>query len=311
MNQQNTYSTLSNFFHLLRQAFVELSKNDPLRLAGATAFFTTFALPPILVILIQMLGLIFDPRNISQQLFATLTDMVGRESVQQLIDTLIAFRQLAQNWLITIGGFIFLLFVATTLFKVIKGSINQIWKIRVVQRRGVWVSLKTRVKSVAVILGAGILFAIGLMGEAAQAYLGQYIFEVSPLLAGYFNSVLNHLLSVLVVTLWFAIVFRFLPDAQPAWKVVLVGALLTSVLFNIGKLVLRFLLTYSNVNTVYGTSGSIVLLLLFVFYSSLILYYGATFTKLWAQHHHMPIRPRPYAMHYHLTEIDVEDEQLA
>lgn len=311
MNNQPAHNALSRFAHLLRQAFVELNKNDPLRLAGATAFFTTFALPPILVILIQMLGLIFNPRNISRQLFATLSKMVGRESVQQLIDTLMAFRQLAQNWLITIGGFIFLLFVATTLFKIIKGSINQIWKIRVVHRRGVWVSLKTRIKSVAVILGAGILFAIGLMGEAAQAYLGQYIFEVSPLLARYFNSVLNHLISVGIVTLWFAIVFRFLPDARPAWKVVLVGALLTSVLFTIGKLVLRFLLTYSNINTVYGASGSIVLLLLFVFYSSLILYYGATFTKLWAQHHHMPIRPRPYAMHYHLTEIDVDDEQPA
>jgi membrane protein len=172
-----------------------------------------------------------------------------------------------------------------------------------VHRRGVWVSLKTRIKSVAVILGAGILFAIGLMGEAAQAYLGQYIFEVSPLLARYFNSVLNHLISVGIVTLWFAIVFRFLPDARPAWKVVLVGALLTSVLFTIGKLVLRFLLTYSNINTVYGASGSIVLLLLFVFYSSLILYYGAAFTKIWGAHHDNPIRPLHYASHYNISEV--------
>lgn len=278
-------------------------------MAGATAFFTTFALPPILVILIQMLGLIFNPRNISRQLFATLGDMVGRESVQQIINTLLAFRKLAQNWFITIGGFIFLLFVATTLFKIIKSSVNQIWKVRVVHRRGVWESLKSRAKSVLVIMVAGLLFAIGLVAEAAQAYLGQYLFEVSPLIAGYFNSILNHILSVVIVTLWFSILFRYLPDARPVWKVALVGALLTSILFNIGKLVLRWLLTYSNINTVYGASGSIVLLLLFVFYSSLILYYGATFTKVWGQHHNMPIRPKPYAMHYQLTEINVDDEQ--
>ena len=308
MEHQKNTKTFYRFPHLLRRSFIELSKNDPLRMAGATAFFTTFALPPILVILIQMLGLIFNPRNISRQLFATLGDMVGRESVQQIINTLMAFRKLAQNWFITIGGFIFLLFVATTLFKVIKSSLNQIWKVRVVHRRGVWVSLKSRAKSIMVILVAGLLFAIGLVAEAAQAYLGQYIFEVSPLVAGYFNSILNHLLSVIIVTLWFSILFRYLPDARPIWKVALVGALLTSILFNIGKLVLRWLLTYSNINTVYGASGSIVLLLLFVFYSSLILYFGATFTKVWAQHHNMPIRPRHYAMHYHLTEIDVDDE---
>ena len=160
-----------------------------------------------------------------------------------------------------------------------------------------------------VILVAGLLFAIGLVAEAAQAYLGEYLFQVSPLIAGYFNSILNHLLSVVIVTLWFSILFRYLPDARPIWKVALVGALLTSILFNIGKLVLRWLLTYSNINTVYGASGSIVLLLLFVFYSSLILYFGATFTKVWAQHHNMPIRPRHYAMHYHLAEIDVDEER--
>ena len=295
------------FISILRQSFAELTRNDPLRLAGATAFFTTFALPPILVILIQMLGLFTNPRNISRHLFATLTNMVGRETVQQIIDTLIAFRQLAQNWFITIGGFIFLLFVATTLFKVIKGSLNQIWKMKAVRKRGVWVSLKSRAKSIAVILVAGVLFAIGIVAEAVQAYLGQYLLQVSPLLARYFNGVLNQLVSIVMVTLWFAILFRYLPDGRPLWKVALVGALVTSILFNIGKLVLRWLLTYSNINTVYGASGSIVLLLLFVFYSSLILYFGATFTKVWAQHHHMPIRPRSYAMQYHLTQVDAEE----
>ncbi len=309
MNQQKKHTAILNFGGLLKKSLLELSQNDPLRMAGATAFFTTFALPPILIIIIQVLGLVFNPQNISRQLFATLSGLVGRESVQQIIDTLMAFRKLAQNWAITIGGFLFLLFVATTLFKIIKSSINQIWKIKVFERRGVWKNLNTRAKSVLVIVVAGVLFVIGLVAEAAQAYLGKYIFELSPLLASYYKSVLNYLMSIVIVTAWFAIVFRYLPDGRPLWKVALTGALVTSILFNIGKLVLRWLLTYSNINTVYGASGSIVLLLLFVFYSSLILYFGATFTKVWAQHHGMPIRPRPYAQHYHLTEADYEDEK--
>ena len=113
-----------NFLKLLRVSLIELLKNDPLRMAGATAFFTTFALPPILVIIIQFLKLILDPREVRPQLFHSLENIVGREAVEQLTEVLIALRKLASNWYIIIGGFIFLLFVATTLFKIIKSSIN-------------------------------------------------------------------------------------------------------------------------------------------------------------------------------------------
>ena len=111
---------------LFVKALRELLKNDPLRMAGATAFFTTFALPPILVILIQSLKLFLDPRTIRTELFRNLSGIVGPEAVRQIIGILQSLRKLAQNWYVTIGGFIFLLFVATTLFTVIKNSINQV-----------------------------------------------------------------------------------------------------------------------------------------------------------------------------------------
>jgi membrane protein len=308
MTQSKRPYAIASFLQVMRDALKELIKNDPLRMAGATAFFTTFALPPILIILIQTLGLIFDPRNISRQLFIKLGGIIGRESVQQIINTLIAFRRLAANWYITVGGFIFLLFVATTLFKVIKSSLNQVWKIKVVKKQGMMVSLRSRLNAVLVILVAGLLFVIGLVAEGLQAYMGRYIFELSPLAAIYFNNFINHVLSVIIVTLWFAIVFRLLPDGRASWKITFTGAFLTSILFNIGKLVLRWLLTYSNINTVYGASGSIVLLLLFVFYSSFILYYGAAFTKVWGMYKETPIKPMPHAIHYQLAEADEHDE---
>jgi membrane protein len=211
MTPSNRPYAIASFMQVMRNAFKELVKNDPLRMAGATAFFTTFALPPILIILIQTLGLVFDPKNISRQLFLKLGGIIGRESVQQIINTLIAFRRLAENWYITVGGFIFLLFIATTLFKVIKSSLNQVWKIKVVKKQGVIVSLRTRLNAVIVILVAGLLFVIGLVAEGLQAYMGRYIFELSPLAAFYFNNVINHLVSVIIVTLWFVIVFRLLP----------------------------------------------------------------------------------------------------
>ena len=294
------------FLKLLRESLMELLKNDPLRMAGATAFFTTFALPPILVIIIQFLKFILDPREVRSQLFHSLENIVGREAVEQLVDVLLALRKLASNWWIIIGGFIFLLFVATTLFKVIQSSINQVWKIRPVHRLSLAKTMKSRLQSIAVILIAGLLFVIGLLAEGAQAFLGKYVFEISPALSFYFNSALNYITSIIIVTLWFTTVFRYLPDGRPEWQVAFAGGFLTAILFNVGKVLLHWMLSYSNINTVYGTSTSIVLLLLFVFYSALILYYGAAFTKCWGINSEHPIKPLPHAMHYRLMEAEIE-----
>lgn len=298
-----------DFLKLLRESLTELLKNDPLRMAGATAFFTTFALPPILVIIIQSLKLILNPDEVRLQLFRSLEAIIGHEAVEQLVDVLMALRKLASNRWIIIGGFIFLLFVATTLFKVIKSSINQVWKVRPVHRLGFGKTMKSRLQSIVVILVAGLLFVIGLLAEGAQAFVGKYIFEVSPALSFYFKSALNYITSIVIVTLWFTVVFRYLPDGKPTWKVAFAGGFLTAILFNIGKIILHWLLSYSNINTVYGTSASIVLLLLFVFYSALILYYGAAFTKMLAINSGQPIRPLPHAMHYRIMEAEVETKK--
>lgn len=291
---------------LLRKSLKELLTNDPLRMAGATAFFTTFALPPILVILIQILKLVLEPRLIRKEIFSSLSDIVGSETVHQLAGVLKAFRQVAQNGYITFFGFVFLIFVATTLFSVIKRSLNQVWKVKPGEQKGIMKGLRTRIQSVLVIVGAGVLIMIGILTEGFRALVGKYIFEISPLLALYYNSIINYLISILMSTLWFAMVFRYLPDARPQWKIAFAGSLLTGLLFTFGKIILHWLLNYSNINTFYGTSASIVLLLLFVFYTSLILYFGAAFTKIWGIYKNKPIRPLPHAVQYHLVETEIE-----
>ena len=294
---------------LFVKALRELLKNDPLRMAGATAFFTTFALPPILVILIQSLKLFLDPRTIRTELFRNLSGIVGPEAVRQIIGILQSLRKLAQNWYVTIGGFIFLLFVATTLFTVIKNSINQVWRVRPHRKKGVFKGLHTRIQSLLVIMVAGVLFVIGILAEALRAFIGNYIFEFSPLLSTLFAGFVNRIASIIIVMLWLVMVFRYLPDGRPRWNVAFMGAFVTAILFTVGKIILHWLLTYSNINTLYGTSTSIVLLLLFVFYSSLILYYGAAFTKVWGVYKEQPILPMPYAMQYRLIETEVEEKK--
>ncbi len=294
------------FVYSFRDAFNVLQANDPLRMAGATAFFTTFALPAILIIIIQALRLLFEPRIISRQLFNELREVIGPEVTHEIVETLQAFRGIAQNWLIAGVGFVFLLFVATTLLKVMTSSVNQLWSLRPVVRGNFKQIMVSRLKGVVLILCTGVLFVIGIVGDSAQAFIGKHLTRYWPDVGVYYNNVLQYLLSLLTATLWFALVFYLLPDGRVRWKILLTGAFVTAVLFNIGKIVLRWLLTYSNINSIYGASASTVLLLLFVFYVSLIFYYGATFANVWANASGKPIQPRKYAIKYQLQDVEPE-----
>lgn len=276
---------------VLVMAFERLVKNDPLRLAGATAFFTTFALPPILLLLIQLLSLIFNSQTISTRMFSQLSKVVGESSVHEVLEILQGFRGLASNLGIAIAGFFFLLFVATTLFKVIQSSINQVWRIQRSGTRRFRMAMISRLKSALVIIFSGLLFLASLAAESLKLVFGNYLDEMFPLAGFYLNGTISTIISVIIVWTWFTILFRYLPDGRPAWRVALGGGLLTSLLYNTGVVILKFLLLNSNIGIVYGASASIVFLLLFLFYSSLIFYYGASFTKEWGDHLAQPIQP--------------------
>lgn len=137
-----------------------------------------------------------------------------------------------------------------------------------------------------------------------QAYFSPYLLAISPQLANYVHSALSHVLSLAVIVTWFFILFRFLPDGHTHWGATLIGAVVTGVLFSIGKYALRWLLS-GNIKDVYGASGALVLILLFVFYSSLILYFGAAFTKVWAAHRNDAVEPLPHAAKYHISVDEV------
>jgi membrane protein len=282
---------IKNFGKALVNAYRVLQKNDPLRLAGATAFFTTFALPPILLLLIQLLSLVFNRGAISLQLFRELSKIVGEGSVDQVIEILKGFRGLASNIPIAIVGLFFLLFVATTLFKVIQSSLNQVWRIQKSGIKKFKMAMVTRLKSTLVIIFTGLLFMASIALESLKVVFGTYLDNVFPVAGFYLNGTIALLVSILIVWTWFSVLFRYLPDGEPEWKVALSGGLLTSLLYNVGVVVLKWLLLHSNIGAVYGASASIVFLLLFLFYSSLIFYYGAAFTKVWGEHIGKPIQP--------------------
>lgn len=308
MDHVYRYMSRTNFKSLLRTlrvSFQVLQNNDPLRLAGATAFFASFALPAILLILIQAMGLLFDRKLIGRQLFLRMKDLVGEDSAGQVVETLRGFRKLADTIPIAIILFVFLLFVTTTLLKVIKSSLNQLWMVRISKKENFGQQILGRLRSLIVIGAAGVLFLAGLTVESGLALVGNYVKELVPGAAFYVSGFFTQLVSLIIVTTWFAVLFRYLPDARPAWKIAFTGALLTGVLFSIGKLLLRHLLYGGNIGILYGASASVVLLMLFIFYSAIIFYYGAAFTKVWSEYKHCPMQPLHRATFYELADVNI------
>lgn len=295
---------LLGVFKVFKEAGRLFAVNDPLRMAGATAFFATFALPPMLIIIVRALGLFFDKRTIGQEIMGKVGNVLGTDGREQIVLVIQGVRGFQLRPIATVLLFIFLLFVATTLFMVIKDSINQLWLIRVNKKRHFLSLLLSRLKAIGFILFTGVLFLAVMAIELVQAYLGPYISDVSTRLGDYTHGLLNHIVSLVVVTAWFFILYRFLPDGKPRASVNLVGAVVAGVLFSAGKYVLRWALS-GNINELYGASGALVVILLFVFYSSLILYYGAAFTKAWGMQYDTDIIPLPNASGYHITKNDV------
>src|SRR3954465_14902704 len=139
------------FLKICANAFEEFKQHEPLRLAGASAFFTTFALPPILIILVQIIGLVFRIENLRDKFFVQLAQVLGRQSAAQVRETFFGFTSLAKNWFLVAGGFVFLMFVATTLFKVIKDSINQLWNVKSTTEQPFKFKLEKRAVSLVII----------------------------------------------------------------------------------------------------------------------------------------------------------------
>lgn len=290
------------FWQLLKHSFSRLKRNDPLRMAGATAFFTSFALPPIIVLLFQLFSIFFPKKLIGTELGEVLSTTLGTAGAQQLRSTARGLRHLAQNWYMAVLGLLFLIFVATTLFKVIKNTFNDLWNIRVDQSSFMY-DLKTRGISLAIILAAALLFLAAEIIDTIQSVAGKYlgsIWKEGSLL----TSALNEIAGVVVIIAWFIVLFRFLGNGRPSWRVALAGGIITGILFYLGKILLSMLMSHSNADIVYGAGAAIVLILLFMFYSSFILYFGACFIKEYSLLTDDPIIPLHEAYLYELQKID-------
>ncbi|UII31330.1 YihY/virulence factor BrkB family protein [Fulvivirga ulvae] len=294
---------IKKFGKILIDSFSLLKVNQPLLLGASTAFFTLFSLAPIIIIIINILSLYFQQEEISDQLYDRIEMQFGDGAAEEIRNIVNNFRDQASSIWITIGGSVFLIFVSTTLFHVIRQAFNHIWNIRIKKTHNFIYTLKQRTQSLLIIFAGGLLFVASLFADTAVAVLKSYLDELIPSVDALLIQGVSIILSLLVVTLWFTILLKYLPDAKLKGKDALVGGFFTAILFNIGKYVLgRFLIT-DNLNDIFGTSASIMLLLLFIFYSSLIMYYGAAFTRTYARAVGSDIKPKKNAEQYTVSVV--------
>jgi membrane protein len=279
----------------LRDAFIILRRNDALILASSTAFFATFSLSPIIVILVNTLSVYFHSEDIRQRLFGKLRTALGEQTTAEVEKIVHNFMSFEGSWWITMVSFIFLLFVATTLLGIVRKAIHQLWHIKRKASVKLRYNVKERLIGLALLAFTGLLFIISLMLDTSLAIFRGYLHDLIPGINVLLIRLANTLVSVAIVTAWFTMLFKFLPEARLHWKVAFIGGVFTGLLFSIGKFILARMLISSNLNTIFGASASIALLLLFIFYSAMIMYYGAAFTYSFAKAINDPVKPGRYA----------------
>jgi len=291
---------LNKSWKILKASFKNLEQNDALRIAASTAFFGTFAIPAILVVILQVFGIFLNRKQFGLRIIEKLTQIIGENSAVEIKHILINLMKIGENWFFTSLMLIFLIFVSTTLFVIIRNSMNQLWSIRINKELGFTFNLKQRLKSLAIISSGGFLLILAFIIEGVRLFLqNQFSGEIT-----FLNDLINETIFFIITTAWLCIAFRFIANGKPKWKSVIISASFTGLLLTFGKLIMRYFLVNSNINEIYGTSGAILLVMLFIFYSSFIFYFGACLVNVICDELNMAIHPSENAHKFKTEKIE-------
>jgi len=285
-----TVIMVSNAFHLARLAFEEWSNDKASRLAAALSYYAAISLAPLLILLIGIAGLVFGREAAAHQIASQIQGLVGQESAQVIQDIITQANKPSTGIISTIIGTVVLLFGASGVFGALQDGLNTIWEVAPKPGRGFFGIIKDRFLSLAMVVGVGFLLLVSLVISAGLAAFGKYVGGVLPL-HWLVLAIINALVSFLVIAVLFALIFKVLPDVEIGWNDVWIGASITSLLFTIGKFAIGLYLGRASVGSAYGAAGSLVVILIWIYYSSQILFFGAELTQVYANELGSRIRP--------------------
>jgi len=280
---------------LLKETGQEFADDNATRLAAALAYYSLLSLAPLVVLALAIAGLVFDQEATRDQLSTELGAVVGpsgAEAVRAIVENA---RAPSTGILSTVAGLIVLLFGASGVFGELQSALDTIWEVAPKPGRGIVGTIRDRLFSFAMVMGVAFLLLVSLLLSTALAAVGRFLEGRLPGGEAVWQ-LLNFLLSFAVVSALFAATFKVVPDVKMQWRDVWVGAIATAFLFSVGRFLIGLYLGKSSVASSYGAAGSLVLLVIWVYYSSLILFAGAEFTQVYAKHFGSRIRPAENAV---------------
>ncbi|MBD2306837.1 YihY/virulence factor BrkB family protein [Chroococcidiopsis sp. FACHB-1243] len=296
---------IKTIISLLRETFTEWNEDKASRLAAALAYYTVFSLAPMLIIAIAIAGAVFGEEAARGEIVTQIQGLVGRDGAK-FIETAIEGASKPQAGTIaSLISIAVLLFGASGLFAQLQDSLNTIWEVQPKPGRGLIGILRDRFLSFTMVLGVGFLLLVSLVLSAGLSGLVNFLGSLLPGI-GALLQLANFVLSFAVTTLLFGLIYKVLPDVKIAWSDVWSGAIVTSLLFSIGRFALGLYLGNSSFGSTYGAAGSVVIILVWVYYAAQILFFGAEFTQVYARRYGSRIVPTKNAIP--LTEKN-RDEQ--
>jgi membrane protein len=290
----------------LLKSFKYFSEDKILKYSASLAYTTVFSMGPLLIVIIFLASFFYDREAATGKIFFQMQEFVGKDAAKQL-QTIIENASISgkKTFAATIG-IATLLVGSTAIFAEIQDSINSIWGLKAKPRKGIWKMLRNRFLSFSVVISLGFLLLVSLAIATVIEGVSDRLTAQFPNVAVVFFYILNLIITFVITSGLFAVIFKILPDATTKWKDVLPGAIASGLLFMLGKFGISFYVSRSDVASTYGAAGSLVILLLWVYYSAIILYLGAEFSKAWAVQSGSNIRPNDYAVAF--KQVDVTSE---
>lgn len=289
-------------FKLLKNTTISFIDDDAFKLSASLSYYTIFALGPLLIVVIALSAIVYGREVVQGRLYEQLNDLIGNEAALQIQNILSNAQQTHASTLGAIIGGIILFIGATGVFTEIQSSINYIWSVKAKPKKGWLKYILNRLLSFSLVIGLGFILLVSLVINALLTLLSDQLIKKFPTFPVGFFHLVNTLVILTVITSLFAVIYKVLPDAVISWKDAWIGSIFTALLFLLGKFLIGYYLGRSNLGVTYGTAASIVILLAWVFYSSVILYFGAEFTKIYALHSGEGIRPKQTAVFIIKTE---------
>jgi len=269
---------------LLKDAYANWKKHEGAKMGASLAYYAVLSLAPLVIIVIAIAGLIFGHDAARQGLITQVQALVGPDGAN-MVNTMIASAQKpGSGSLGTVIGIATLLFGASGVFSELRDSLNKIWEVKSTPGGGVWAMIRERFLTFGMVLGIGFLLLVSLLLSAALAAFGELFGNSLPLPAFVLEGA-NMLVSILVITLLFAAIYRFLPAERLPWSDLWVGSFGTALLFVLGKFLLGLYLGHASVGSAYGAAGSLIVLLVWIYYTAQLFFLGAEFTRAYSQNH--------------------------